>query len=164
MKANTGKKAIAYVGDVILGTTGEIISRDYQRSEIAAWADENGVEVVKWYEDSVYAESLFQRPGVRAMLDDDSGADMVLVERVWSLSRNWKDLNTLIERLEAKGKKVESTTNLWDCVSQMTRQYYTSGGVKKQPRPVVQLEKSKARHRVRRPATMHFAALQHHKA
>ena len=150
------KKAIAYVSDVILGTTGEVISRADQKKKIEAYAAENGVEIAAWYEDAIYAESLFDRPGLKAMLADSSDATVVLVERVWCLSRNWKELRDVMGRLEQKTARLESATTLWDCVSQMARHHYTTGGLKPRAAVAVEVEAAAEAVRVRKPARLHF--------
>jgi hypothetical protein len=155
------KTAIAYLSDVILGSSGEVIQRATQREHIEAWAAENKVEILHWYEDKIYAENLFDRSGLQAMLADESGADMVVVERIWSLSRTWPEVKTLIAKLESKKLRLEASSTLWDCVSQMARHHYTTGGLRH--REMCALEASpatkKARSALRRPATMHFSGL-----
>lgn len=151
------KKATAYVSDVILGTTGDVISRADQKKKIEAYAAENGVEITAWYEDEIYAESLFDRPGLKALLADASGATTVLVERVWCLSRNWKELRDLMGRLETRSARLESATTLWDCVSQMARHHYTTGGLQARgERAVEAVETAAEGVRVRKPAHLHF--------
>ena len=150
------KKAIAYVSDVILGTTGEVISRADQKKKIEAYAAENGIEVAAWYEDAIYAESLADRPGLKALLADGNGATVMLVERVWCLSRNWKELRDVMGRLETKAARLESATTLWDCVSQMARHHYTTGGLKPREGRVVEVEEATEAVRVRKPARLHF--------
>ena len=165
MHTNTNKTAIAYISDVILGSSGEVIHRNIQREKIEAWATENDVEILHWYEDKLYTESLFDRKGLQALLADDSGADLCVVERVWSLSRNWAELKALLARLESKGARLTASSTLWDCVSQMARQHYTGGGLKRRESCALEAPVAeKARKSVRRPATLHFAALRRHHA
>jgi DNA invertase Pin-like site-specific DNA recombinase len=162
---DTNTTAIAYISDVILGSSGEVIHRSSQRERIEAWASENGVEILHWYEDELYADSLFDRKGIQALLADDSGADLCVVERVWSLSRNWAELKTLLARLESKGTRLSASSTLWDCVSQMARQHYTSGGLKRREACALAAPTTeRAQKSVRRPATSHFAKLRRHHA
>ncbi len=160
-KQTEKKTAIAYLSDVILGSSGEVIQRATQREKIEAWAAENNIEILNWYEDKIYAEDLFDRSGIQSMLADDSGADLVVVERVWALSRNWAEVKTLLARLEAKGARLEASSTLWDCVSQMSRHHYTTGGLRHREMCALEAspKKKKARSGLRRPATMHFAGL-----
>jgi DNA invertase Pin-like site-specific DNA recombinase len=118
------KKAVAYVSDIILGRTGEIINRDYQKNLIRRYARENGVEILAWFEDEVYQENPLERPGVQALLDCEQDFDMVLVERVWSFSRSWPTLHKILECLEQKRAALEASTTMWDCVSQMCRRRF----------------------------------------
>ncbi len=127
------RRAIAYVSDVILGTSGEVIQRDTQRQGIEARAADTNTDILGWYEDKIYAESLFERSGLQALLADEAMAHpgtIIVVERVWALSRSWEELKTLLARLEATGTRLESATTLWDGVSQLARQYYSSGALK----------------------------------
>lgn len=114
-------KAIAYASDIILGRTGGVVSRKEQRAAIEQHAKESGIEIVAWFEDEVYVPELLERPGVKALLECEEPYDMVLVERVHSLSGKWPELRRLLDLLERKKVKLEATSLRWDCVSQMAR-------------------------------------------
>lgn len=118
------KRAVAYTSDIILGNTGEIIERKFQRERIEAYAKESQIEIVAWFEDAMYSENLYTRPKVREMLSYTEPYELVLVERTWAISRKWKEVRTLLKVLEFKNVQMEAATTLWDCVSQMTRNYY----------------------------------------
>jgi DNA invertase Pin-like site-specific DNA recombinase len=152
------RKAIAYVSDVILGRTGEVISREQQRAAIRQAVQESGVEVVAWFEDEAYNEDVLSRPGIQALLACEERCDTVLVERVWSLSRNWKVLEGFLTELKGRGVRLESTATLWDCVSQMARHFTTDG---KRVKPVAACELVAATEacRIRRPERFHFLNL-----
>ncbi|MDY0003880.1 MAG: recombinase family protein [Polyangia bacterium] len=115
------KKAIAYTSDVILGRTGDVVSRKEQRAAIEQHARENDIQIVAWFEDEVYVPELLDRPGVKAMLACDDACDCVLVERVHCLSGKWPELHSFLDLLERRSVKLESTSLRWDCVSQMAR-------------------------------------------
>jgi len=120
------KKAIAYTSDVILMRTKEVISRETQKELIKKYAAENGIEVVGWFEDEVYDENVLKRPGAQKMLGAIDGCDTVLVERVWSLSRNMATLEKLYAELERKGVRLEAASTLWDIVSQKCRHRFNA--------------------------------------
>jgi hypothetical protein len=119
------RTAIAYVSDVILGRTGEVISRESQKAAIREHAAEEGIEIVTWFEDEAYNEDILARDGIRSLLSSGTRNQLVLVERVWALSRNWKALEGFMGELSRRGMKLESAATLWDCVSQRARQYYS---------------------------------------
>jgi hypothetical protein len=118
------KKAIAYTSDIILGNTGEIIERDFQKKRIEEYAKENNIKVVAWFEDDVYNENPIARPQVQALAACKEPYDLVLVERTWAISRKWKEIKAFMELVDNKKARMEATTTLWDCVSQMARNYY----------------------------------------
>jgi len=120
------KKAIAYTSDVVLGTTGEVISRKYQKEIIRQFAEDNGIEIVKWFEDEMYDEDVLSRSGVKDMLGCADGCDLILVERIWAFSRNWSALAELFNRLDRRSLRIDCATTMWDCVSQMARHRYDS--------------------------------------
>jgi hypothetical protein len=124
----TMKKAIAYTSDVILMRTKEVISREAQKEVIKKYAAENGIEIAAWFEDEVYEENVFGRAGARGMLEAIDGCDMVLVERVWSFSRNVQTLEKLYAELDKKGVRLEAASTLWDIASQKCRHRF-SGAV-----------------------------------
>ncbi len=150
------KKAIAYVSDVILGRTGEVISRQSQREAIQRHAAENDIEIAAWFEDEIYDENVLARPGFKALMESQ-GCDLVLVERVWSLTRNLKTLEQLVEILAGRGMRVEATALLWDCASQHCRRL-AKGGLKQPAKaPVVVARVERAA--MARPAKLNFLHL-----
>jgi len=154
-----GKKAIAYVADIILGNTGEIIPRDRQRAAIERHAREHGIEIVAWYEDEAWTEDLLARPGIKALFDCDADCDRVLVERCWCLSRQWPELRQFLQVLQRRNARLESATLLWDCVSQQARQYYRRTPIQA---PVTQQQEpapAAATRPVARPSHLHFRGL-----
>jgi hypothetical protein len=92
-------------------------------------------------------------------MESDMPCDCLLVERTWSLSRNWNDLLAFMKELESQGIKLESATLLWDCVSQRARQYYRKGA----PRPRVDqnmvIRETRKPDRVTRPSRLSFLSL-----
>lgn len=118
------KKAIAYTSDIILGNTGEIIERDFQKKRIEEYAKENDIKVVAWFEDDIYNENPIARSQVQALAAYKEPYDLVLVERTWAISRKWKEIRAFMELVDNKKARMEATTTLWDCVSQMARNYY----------------------------------------
>ena len=118
------KKAIAYTSDVIIGRTGEVISREHQKEAMKKYAAEKGMEIVAWFEDSAYNETLMARPGVKGMMSYAGEYDTVLVERVWSLARKVSELENLFRVFDRKKVKLEAATMLWDCVSQQVRRRF----------------------------------------
>jgi DNA invertase Pin-like site-specific DNA recombinase len=146
------------VSDVILGSTGEVISRKEQKALIEAHARDAGIEVVAWFEDEQYCEGLMERPGVRQMLACDKEFDTVLVERVWSLSRRWGELQPLLAGIAAMGKSLEAATTLWDCVSQMARNPRLLDSAATCPLPR-SAEETQAVLRIRKPRQLNFFGL-----
>ena len=115
------KKAIAYTSDIILGRTGEVINRAYQKELIRQFAEDNNIEVVAWFEDEVYDEDILTRPGIQKMLAYEKPYDIFLVERVWALNRKMTTLAGFLKVLAQKKVTLATATYLWDCTSQMVR-------------------------------------------
>jgi hypothetical protein len=153
------KKAIAYVSDIVLGQTGEVIGREAQKQAIRRYAQENGIEVVAFFEDEVYNEDIISRTGIQQLLACEECWDCVLVERVWSLSRQWPTLAVFLKELQRRGRKLEATACLWDCVSQQARHYFRPNYKPLgQVCTVPALEQAHAA-RVHRPSRLNFALL-----
>jgi DNA invertase Pin-like site-specific DNA recombinase len=150
------KKAIAYTSDIVLGRTGEVITRSYQKDLIAKHAAQNGIEIVAWFEDEMYNEDIMSRPGLKAMLACSDAYDMVLTERVWALSRAMATLETFFGELDRRGVTHESATTMWDCTSQKCRRRFNPSlpAVKAEPKPVVREEAFTVR--IRKPAQIRF--------
>ncbi len=153
------KKAMAYVSDAILGRTGEVIGRGEQRERIVQYARENDIEVVAWFEDEAFSEDVLARPGVRALVDRIGECECVLVERTWTLTRQWPELRRFLARLDTCNVRLEAATTLWDCVSQMARQHYRKGAAVPRPVERPQVEVTTRPARVSRPLKLHFAGL-----
>jgi len=122
------KKAIAYTSDIILGNTGEVIEREFQKKRIEEYAKENHITIAAWFEEEAYNDTLFARPKIRELVAYKEPYDLVLVERTWALSRRWTEIKAFIKVLEANNGRMECATTLWDCVSQMARNYYRPAG------------------------------------
>ena len=154
------KKAIAYTSDVILMRTKEVISRETQKELIKKHAAENRIEIAGWFEDEIYDENVLNRPGTRRMLEAIDGCDTVLVERVWSFSRNMATLEKLYAELDKKGVRLEAASTLWDIASQKCRHRFKAG------MPGAKAAKSAvARHepvvvKARKPEEMSFVVLE----
>jgi hypothetical protein len=123
------KKAVAYTSDIIVARTREVINRAGQKSLITRFAEENGIEVVAWFEDEVYDEDVFTRPGIQKMLSYKKPYDIFLVERVWALSRKMFILTGFFNVLGQKKVRLHIATLLWDCTSQMVRRLLAGKGV-----------------------------------
>ncbi len=152
------RRALAYVSDVILGTTGDVISREVQRQAIRRHASENGIEIVAWFEDEAWSAEVLSRDGIRKLLAAEA-CDCLLVERVWSLSRNWSLLEGFMKELRGKGMRLESATLLWDCTSQRARHFYAE----KKPKKPVAIEHMTVMRpvRIKKPEHLFFANLVH---
>lgn len=153
------KKAIAYVSDIILGRTGEVISKAYQKQEIENYAKEKGIEIIKWFEDDIYNEDVISRPAVQDILSFDQEYDVILVERIWAFSRKWQTLMSLFAELDRRGVKIECATLMWDCVSQMARRRYSDIACKNiKPRELVTRDEVQTV-KIRKPEKLYFTNL-----
>ena len=153
-------KAIAYTSDVILMRTKEVISRETQKELIKKYAAENGIEIAGWFEDEAYDENVLNRPGAKRMLEAIDGCDMVLVERVWSFSRNMAMLEKLYAELDRKGVRLEAASTLWDIASQKCRHRFNARvpGAKRATSAVVRQDPAVVK--IRRPEKFNFAGFE----
>ena len=154
------KKAIAYVSDVILGRTGDIIKRSCQVEVIAQYAADNNIDIIGWFEDEMYNEDVLTRPGIQSLLTCSQNCDTLLCERVWAFSRSMAILEAFFEQLDRRGLRLECATTMWDCVSQKCRRRFaaSSQGKPQEAKPVVRRDEGD-RVRVERPAQLHFEHL-----
>jgi hypothetical protein len=118
------KRAIAYTADIILGNTGMVIDRASEKKRIEEYAKENNITIVAWFEEVAYEENPLARPMLKEALAYNEPYEMVLVERVWTISRKWSELRSVIEAWRAKKVRLECATTMWDCVSMMARNHY----------------------------------------
>lgn len=153
------RKAVAYVSDIILGQTGEVIPCDEQLTRIRARAAADDVELVAVFRDELYEEDPTQRPGLARMCVCKMDVDVVLVDRVWAISRDWRVLRPFLKEMKECGVGLECASLLWDCVSQMTRNFFRSKPVRLPTCAAPEREKTVARAPVRRPAQLHFAGI-----
>jgi DNA invertase Pin-like site-specific DNA recombinase len=156
------KKAIAYVSDIILGRTGEVIKRSCQVELIAQYASDKDTEIIGWFEDEVYNEEVFGRPGIRALLSYDKPYDLLICERVWALSRSMAILEPFFKELDRRGVRLECATTMWDCVSQQCRRRFRGSARALSPKatPVPAPARKEAdRASVARPTRLRFAHL-----
>ncbi len=154
------KKAIAYVNDIILGRTGEVIKRSCQVELIAQYASDNGIEIIGWFEDEMYRENVLERPGIKALLSCTNPYDVVLCERVWAFSRSMGALEPFFAELERRGARLEAATVMWDCVSQQCRRRFrgTRKTAPEAAKPLPEI-RQKDPPKVAKPSRLHFAHL-----
>ncbi len=154
------KKAVAYVSDIILGRTGEVIKRACQVELIVQYAVDNNIEIIGWFEDEIYDEDVLMRPGIQALLACDRPFDVVICERVWALSRSMAVLEPLFKEFDRRGLKLEAATTMWDCVSQKCRRRFRGSQVKpRAPEPPPAMPEEPVPLQVKRPARLHFKNL-----
>jgi hypothetical protein len=156
------KKAIAYVSDIILGRTGEVIKKSYQKELINQYATDNGIEIVDWFEDDMYNEDVIGRPGIQKLLACDKPYDTVLVERIWAFSRSMPVLEGMFKEIDRRGVKVEAATTMWDCVSQQCRYRYKPEMEAREVDASVVVRPEEIPARVKKPARLHFLQLMKH--
>ena len=151
------KKAIAYTSDIVLGRTGEVITRSYQAEIIRKHAEEAGIEIVAWFEDEMYNENVLARPGVKSMLAFNEQYDVVLTERAWAFSRSMAVLEEFFKELDRRGKTFHAATTMWDCVSQKVRRRFNPS--LPAPKFDAQTVEATIAVKVLKPKHMHFAGL-----
>ena len=156
------KKAVAYVSDIILGRTGEVIKRAYQKELIRRHAEDAGIEVVAWFEDEMYNEDVLMRPGIQALLAYDGPYDVVLCERVWALSRSMAVLEVFFKELDRRGLNFECSTTMWDCTSQKVRRRFSPSLAELRPDGRLVARTTDVDARVARPARVNFLNLTKH--
>ena len=118
------KKAIGYVCDIPIPGTDLVISKEDQRVRILKYAERENLELITIYEDETFTEDFMNRPGVKKILEYPERFDVLLVERVWCLSRKKKELEPFLKKLDERGVEVVASSYLWDCVSQAVRHRY----------------------------------------
>ncbi|MEW6443878.1 MAG: recombinase family protein [bacterium] len=119
MKAR--KRAIGYVCDIPAGGTDVAISREDQKLGIVKHAAEQNLDLVCIFEDELFTENPLARAGINKALNCGEEYDVLLVERVWALSRKMRELNPLLDRLDSNRTPLVATSYLWDVASQRLR-------------------------------------------
>jgi hypothetical protein len=153
------KRAIAYVSDIILGRTGEVIKRSCQVELIAQYAADKDIDIIGWFEDEMYSEEVLSRTGIRALLAYEKPYDLVLCERVWALSRSMAVLEPFFQELDRRAVRLEAATIMWDCVSQQCRHRFSGSRGKVRPVRAVAPSDENPKRRVARPEHTHFEHL-----
>jgi len=154
-------RAIAYVNDIALGRTGEVIKGSGQVEPIKRYAAGNGIEIVAWFEDETAGGDILKRPGIQALLACKKPYDLVLCDRVWALSRSMASLEPFFRELDRRGAGFESATPTWDCVSQQCRRRSKSQPILPRSAQLPDEIGEFVRYRVARPARLNFVNLVH---
>ncbi|MEW6439801.1 MAG: recombinase family protein [bacterium] len=125
MKAR--KRAIGYVCDIPVNGTDVTIGKEDQKLRILKHAAKENLDLVCIFEDELFTENPLDRPGVNKALNCGEEFDVLLVERVWALSRKMRELNPFLTRVDARRVPLVATSYLWDVVSQRVRRRYSEG-------------------------------------
>lgn len=120
----TTKKAIGYVCDIPIPETDLVISKEEQRLRILKYAQKENIELIYIFEDEKFTEDFMNRPGVRKILECKEDFDLLVVERIWCLSRKRRELEPFLRKLDKRNVAVVTTSYLWDCCSQQVRHRY----------------------------------------
>lgn len=124
-------KAIAYVANVPIPDTQEVISIAEQKQRIKDFAARFNIELIDIIEESSPMDmDIMDREGIKTLIHRLDDVDIVLFERIWSITRKTAKLNPFLKILDEKQVPVYSVTVLWDCLSQVIRRKYK--GVSKQ--------------------------------
>ena len=109
---------------VIYTATIKEISQPDQVKAIRAYVDENKIEVIKSFHDIGPTQPISQRSGFACVMSVLEPYDVLLVERVWVMSRSQNELAPILAELKSKNIKLECVSYLWDCVSQSSRRFF----------------------------------------
>jgi len=118
------KKVVAYMCPIPLDYADDVISSEEQKKYITKYSIRNKLDVSAFYEDVEPSEDILQRPAIREILDKERDAGVLLVERVWCLSRKRTLLKPFLEILDSEGIKLQTATTMMDCVSQFARHWH----------------------------------------
>lgn len=118
------KKAVGYVCEIQIPGTDLVISKEDQRARILKHVQKENMELVCIYEDDAPTAEVFDRPGIQGLIDRKEPFDILLVERIWAISRKRQALEPLLRILDRRGVEVQASSYLWDCVSQQVRHRY----------------------------------------
>jgi len=118
------KKAVGYVCDIPIPGTDLVISKEDQRLRILKFAEKENLELITIYEDDAFTEDFMNRAGVKKILECPERFDVILVERVWCLSRKRKEIEPFLRRLDGRDVELVCSSYLWDCLSQAVRHRY----------------------------------------
>ncbi len=154
-------RAIAYVNDIVLGRTDEILTRSRQIELIKQFAADHEIEIVAWFEDTICDKDVLERPGVQALLACREAYDRVICERVWALSRSMAALEPFFRELDRRGVGFESATSTWDCVSQQSRRRSKLLPVLPKTAQSTAAMEGRVRYQVAKPARLNFVHLIH---
>jgi DNA invertase Pin-like site-specific DNA recombinase len=117
------KRAVGYVCDIPVPDTGRVISRDDQRLRLVKYAKNENLDIVHIYEDEEYTDDFINNPGVQKILNGGDDFEVLLVERVWCLSRKTSELKPFLEKLDQKNIQMVMVSYLWDNASLGVRHY-----------------------------------------
>ena len=118
------KRAIGYVCDIPIPNTDMVISKEDQRIRILKCVEQENLELITICEDEKYTEEFMNRPGVQKILNFRENFDVLLIERVWCMSRKMKELKPFLKKIDAKNVKMVCSSCLWDMTRQQGRHRY----------------------------------------
>jgi site-specific DNA recombinase len=91
-------------------------SLEVQREYLESFAEREGFEIFKIYQDDGISGYSTERPALKGLLKDAKGRkfDLVLVYKIDRFSRNLKDLLNLVDELSSSGAGFKSATEPFD--------------------------------------------------
>jgi hypothetical protein len=150
--------ALAYISDFKFGKSDKIMARDRQIESIKRFAEENGIEIKAWFEDTAECKEVLSRPGIQSMLSYSGAFQMVICEHIWAFSQSLESLTPFLKELTSRGACLETATPSWDCISQQHRRWAKSLPARPQILSPASIGKPGDYH-VAKPAHLYFAHL-----
>jgi CheY-like chemotaxis protein len=125
--ARNPRLAVGYVCAIDLEAEGVVSPAEKQIERVKKFSGANNLKLKDIFEDSDRAVEILERPAMRKLLNEEEKAGVIIIDRIWSLSRKREKLQPFLHALTEKGFTLEVVTTMMDVASQYVRAWKETG-------------------------------------
>lgn len=127
--ARDPKRAVGYACGIDLEHEGIFVPAETQKDRIRKLASALNLRLADIYADEDREAEILERPAMKKLLQEENQAGVIILDRIWALSRRREKLQPFLRALGEKGIGLEIATTMMDVASQYVRTWKETGAV-----------------------------------
>jgi CheY-like chemotaxis protein len=127
--ARDPRRAVGYACGIDLEHEGIFVPAEKQKDRIRKLASALNLKLSDIYLDENRDVEILERPAMKKLLQEENRAGVIIVDRIWALSRRREKLQPFLRTLGEKNIGLEIATVMMDVASQYVRTWKETGAV-----------------------------------
>ena len=127
--ARDPKRAVGYACGIDLEHEKIFVPVETQKNRIRKLASALNLRLADIYVDEDREAEILERPAMKKLLQEENQAGVIILDRIWALSRRREKMQPFLRALGEKGIGLEIATTMMDVASQYIRTWKETGAV-----------------------------------